>query len=318
MIKEPSVNDNDSIKVSKPNQSIAKWGFGMAPISIRMRPRYDEAVQTGLTFLEGQQTDVDIDKVSELKGMFNRCLRQDQWDWFTVFEELGLPDDRFLRQIPQGLVELRKAVQNEDTLSLNQIRERLIRCNLLTYLYHYQNGLPSDPVFDYGWLYILSTKHQPEILKIGMTKRSVQQRVKEINSVTGVLFPLSARKVFRVLNAKRAEQEIFERLKDARLRPDQEFFGLPYHEAVSIIDTYLSQSRLYNRSSGHVEWFDDIKGFGFIKTVEEDNIFFHRSEVSSNDISRLQENVFVEYEIGMSTRGKFAFNIKVALSGPEL
>ena len=37
----------------KERKSIAKWGFGMAPISSRMQRRYDAAVQTALDLFDG-------------------------------------------------------------------------------------------------------------------------------------------------------------------------------------------------------------------------------------------------------------------------
>ena len=58
----------------------------MAPISDVMRRRYDRAVEVGLQVLveDASMLDVDVDGLSELKGMFNRCARQDQWDWGSV------------------------------------------------------------------------------------------------------------------------------------------------------------------------------------------------------------------------------------------
>jgi hypothetical protein len=63
-------------------KKIPKWGFGMAPISEKMQGRYDYAVQSMLDLLEGKMTfkDIDPDQISALKGMFNRCLRKDQWE----------------------------------------------------------------------------------------------------------------------------------------------------------------------------------------------------------------------------------------------
>jgi hypothetical protein len=60
------------------SQNPSKWGFGMAPISSRKRTRYD-AVQTGLDLVEGNLPPerADLDHLSELKVMFNRCLRRD-------------------------------------------------------------------------------------------------------------------------------------------------------------------------------------------------------------------------------------------------
>ena len=47
---------------------IAKWGFGMAPISPTMRARYDRAVQSLLDVVDGRvdPSDVDPNDISEL------------------------------------------------------------------------------------------------------------------------------------------------------------------------------------------------------------------------------------------------------------
>jgi|688.fasta_scaffold185088_3 hypothetical protein len=74
-------------------RSIAKWGFGMAPISANMQARYDDAIQAFLNLIDAnlKREEIDLDHISQLKGMFNRCVRKDQWDWFSVYTELGNP-----------------------------------------------------------------------------------------------------------------------------------------------------------------------------------------------------------------------------------
>ena len=92
--------------------NIAKWGFGMAPISSRMRQRYDHAVQTTLDLLYGNPVDppIVVDALSELKGMFNRCVRKDQWDYAMVHEELGAPAETDTRRIVGHLINLRRGL----------------------------------------------------------------------------------------------------------------------------------------------------------------------------------------------------------------
>jgi len=67
--------------------------FGHLPISDRMRPRYIQALQSAfrLTFSPQDAKSVSPDHLSEVKGMFNRCIRKDQWDWLTVYDALGRP-----------------------------------------------------------------------------------------------------------------------------------------------------------------------------------------------------------------------------------
>lgn len=72
----------------------------------------------------------------------------------------------------------------------------------------------------------------------GLATRNVAQRVKEINSATGVLIPFAARKIFRVKSASTAERELFAKLATYRIRPDREFFRLPFGQAVGIVESH--------------------------------------------------------------------------------
>lgn len=45
-----------------------------------------------------------------------------------------------------------------------------------------------------GWIYILSTRELPDLLKIGMTTRRIELRVQEINGATEVAIPFGVRR----------------------------------------------------------------------------------------------------------------------------
>ncbi|MEG5049832.1 MULTISPECIES: GIY-YIG nuclease family protein [unclassified Microcoleus] len=214
----------------------------MAPISARMQGRYDYAVQSMIDFLEGNTAieEIEPDQISELKGMFNRCLRKDQWDWFNVFACFGSPSGQSLRPFIPLLIDLRRSVISGETQRVGSISQRLLQLDLLRLLRTFQDAsyLQANNT-EGGWIYILSTREQPNILKIGMTCRSVTQRVKEINSATGVLFPLSPRAVFRVKYAAKAEREIFVLLNQYRIRSDREFFNVPFKLAANTIEIYI-------------------------------------------------------------------------------
>jgi cold shock CspA family protein len=279
-----------------------------------MRTRYDDAVQTGLDVVEGNlpPEDVDLDHLSELKGMFNRCLRRDQWDWFTVHTELGRPEHKSMRQIVGALVGLRRAIKDGDAESVERFKVQLIRSSFLTCLYAYQDGIGEySGDADGGWIYILSTREQPDILKIGMTRRSVERRVKEINSATGVLVPFSARKVFRVTDAGIAESAIFYRLKPYRVRADREFFRLPFKDAITVIEDYLDAARMRQRRRGTIIWFSPEKRYGFIASEGHQDIFLHASQVRDEDRQNLDPGALVEFDIGYNPHGPFALNARL-------
>lgn len=50
--------------------------------------------------------------ISILKGMCNRCLKYDQWDWFTTYQYLGFPAKSLLRNFVSDCTHLRNELRN--------------------------------------------------------------------------------------------------------------------------------------------------------------------------------------------------------------
>ncbi|MFD5027705.1 ATP-dependent DNA helicase [Streptomyces sp. NPDC058373] len=67
-------------------------GLGRTPVSTRMAARYLDALATPGLLAGGTVPDGARARLSELKGMANRCLRLDQHDWLDVWRLLGSPD----------------------------------------------------------------------------------------------------------------------------------------------------------------------------------------------------------------------------------
>lgn len=64
---------------------------------------------------------------------------------------------------------------------------------------------------------------------------------------------------------------------------------------------------------GTVKWFNDAKGFGFIKPDEgEDELFAHFSAIEMNGFKTLKEGQRVSFEITQGPKGKQATNIRAA------
>ena len=297
--------------------NIAKWGFGMAPISSRMRPRYDMAVQFTLDLMCGNPTDTEItlNAISELKGMFNRYLRKDQWDYAMVGEELGNPHYQHARAIASDLVILRTSLKESDENAASAAKRRLEHNDIYKYLENYQNDAANQSNDGTaGWIYILSTKEQPNILKIGRTERSVSLRVKEINSATGVLIPYGARHVFRVSNAPYAERLIHSALDRHRIRNDREFFQLNIQEAERVIKECLEIYRLRYRSEGAIKWFDTNKYYGFI-SAQYNDVFVHGSEVQNDELQVLVPGTKVGFDLHRNQKGPYATHVTIRNDG---
>lgn len=64
--------------------------------------------------------------------------------------------------------------------------------------------------------------------------------------------------------------------------------------------------------TGTVKWFNDSKGFGFIKPDEGgEDLFAHFGDIQSNGFKTLAENQRVSFERGTSPKGAKAVNICV-------
>jgi cold shock protein len=62
---------------------------------------------------------------------------------------------------------------------------------------------------------------------------------------------------------------------------------------------------------GTVKFFNQEKGFGFIKNLESnEEIFVHRTSVQNQAI--LNEGDMVTYEIGNGKRGEMAVNVSIS------
>lgn len=223
---------------------IVKWGFGMAPLKSSIAEQNKKAIIIVKDFIIGTGS-INLrilpDEISWVKGMFNRIIKQDQWDWFTVNMYFDYPLYQDIKAIVNSLRILRNAILKKDDLLGRESLEQLKQSHFIMYCDNYLNYKYSDEK-DKNYLYILSRREEPDILKIGMTTRNVQKRVNEINSATGVLYPLSARRVFKVKNCQMVEKEVHDLLAQYRIRADREFFKIEYSKACSLIEDYLKNT----------------------------------------------------------------------------
>ncbi len=94
-----------------------------------------------------------------------------------------------------------------------------------------------------GFVHVLSTRENPDLLKIGCTGRDPLTRAEEINSATGVMVPWDVRSAWTVADARRVEADVHALFAAYLVRKDREFFHLPFSEAARIVDGYTVRSR---------------------------------------------------------------------------
>lgn len=226
-----------------------KWAFGMAPPNSETQTRRIIATAKLVTVIDNAPIDESVpEHISEVKGLFARVWRQDQWDWFTVSAQLGYPSARISRVITSALAGLRRDIgQGLNVLSSSDgllLRRLPLRRCLGVFLGTQQ--IRDEP--GAGWIYYLSTRGIPDVAKIGMTTRSVEERVREINGATGVMDPFGVRACWRVNDPPRAERTIHAEFESERIRADREFFRVRFRDAQTRIDRILMSKSLEIRT----------------------------------------------------------------------
>jgi len=67
---------------------------------------------------------------------------------------------------------------------------------------------------------------------------------------------------------------------------------------------------------GKVKWFNDEKGWGFIKQDNGPDVFVHYSQIAGEGRRRLFENETVEFEVREGPKGLQAINV-IRVAGAE-
>jgi len=61
---------------------------------------------------------------------------------------------------------------------------------------------------------------------------------------------------------------------------------------------------------GKVKWYDAVKGYGFIHTDDDKDVFVHRSGIKDAQFG-LETDQTVQFEVKESDRGPVAFDVEV-------
>ena len=65
------------------------------------------------------------------------------------------------------------------------------------------------------------------------------------------------------------------------------------------------------RETGHVKWFNEKKGFGFIVNPNGDDIFVHYKDIQGEGFKTLHENDSVSYILDKGPKGFKAQDVAV-------
>ena len=113
---------------------ITKWGFGMAPIKPEIQWKNCKAINQVKNFvLSKESVDGIIDNISFVKGIYNRIIKQDQWDWFTIYMYMDYPDSLDVKDIVCALANLRRAIIQNNNSLVEKSRKKLELSNFILY-----------------------------------------------------------------------------------------------------------------------------------------------------------------------------------------
>jgi CspA family cold shock protein len=63
------------------------------------------------------------------------------------------------------------------------------------------------------------------------------------------------------------------------------------------------------KHKGKVKWFNESKGYGFIKQDEGPDVFVHYSNITGKGFRTLKEDEVVEFELSDGAKGPQAINV---------
>ncbi len=93
-----------------------------------------------------------------------------------------------------------------------------------------------------GYIYIfINPSLQKNMIKIGQTNRSPEERAEELSSGSGVVASYTVAYEEKVKDPHLVESRIHQRLKDFRINPEREFFRLPLKDAISAVREVVNE-----------------------------------------------------------------------------
>jgi CspA family cold shock protein len=85
----------------------------------------------------------------------------------------------------------------------------------------------------------------------------------------------------------------------------------PVRETFSDEDFPLEEGGVQVKLIGTVKWFSREKGYGFITKADNQDLFFHRADISRDEHVWPQEGEQVEFQIRRTDKGPEAFNVSL-------
>lgn len=160
-----------------------------------------------------------------------------------------------------------------------------------------------------GYVYILTNKSMPGLIKIGSTKRSPEQRRRELSQPTGIPTDFEIAYEIFSCNIKELERKIHLELENFRLNSNREFFKAELNDAIALIRLKAEEQKLATmfRSEGVNELLDSYEAIEILGKLKDKFGEMIRSNVLSVRIYQTKLHCYLEVtqQRGFQSDGKF-------------
>ena len=162
-----------------------------------------------------------------------------------------------------------------------------------------------------GYIYVLrNPAYRSDWLKIGLTTRSVEKRVRELNGATGVPMPFEIVHTCQTLDCHLAEKKIHRYFDRRRPNGNREFFQVRSRQAIKVVDKICRQVDDFQQNKGMggrfkqlLKWSVGIACLGVIAYQAQAQGWVDYPPVVDDLFSRLKE--YLKYMISASLSFKF-------------
>lgn len=150
-----------------------------------------------------------------------------------------------------------------------------------------------------GYVYVLENEAMPNLLKIGFTSRSPEERSRELSSATGVPTVFTVKYAIFTHDMRIVENTVHSSLDKYRENKDKKFFKIDLHEAIQIIREVAEELRLKTKKSvvgiNEInEKYETIELLGELKKLYPDQI---KNELCSIRIFQTNLRCYLETTI---------------------
>ena len=124
-----------------------------------------------------------------------------------------------------------------------------------------------------GFIYILINPALKELIKIGMTTRTPEERAKELSSQTGIPTSFYVAYETEVSDCKRLEKIIHQKLDSFRYSQNREFFSIKLKNAIHFIEKEVKNFETVTYIVNSLDVFQDSEIYQYSESFES---IFHK------------------------------------------